>query len=50
MKVCVIKPGARIAIGSSGTSGGTGEALSIIKILTTANIEVRCVYKTFKKR
>lgn len=33
MKVAVIKLGSRIAINSAGTSGGTGEALSIIKML-----------------
>lgn len=40
MRVALIKLGSRISISSSGTSGGTGEALSIIKMLTTAGVEV----------
>jgi len=40
MKVAVIKLGSRIAISSRGTSGGTGEALSIIKMLTNAKVDV----------
>ena len=40
MNVAVIKLGSRIAINSSGTSGGTGEALSIIKMLTDGGASV----------
>lgn len=40
MKVAVIKLGSRVAISSRGTSGGTGETLSIIKMLTKANVDV----------
>lgn len=49
MKVCVIKIGARICINSKSTSGGTGEALSIIKILTEANIDVDVYTKILAK-
>lgn len=49
MKVAVIKLGARIAISSTGTSGGTGEVLSIIKMLTTAVCEVDAFTKILKK-
>ena len=40
MKVAVIKLGSRISVSSNDSSGGTGETLSVIKILTTAGIEV----------
>lgn len=40
MKVALIKLGSRIAISSRATSGGTGEALSIIKMLTNSNVNV----------
>lgn len=49
MKVCVTKLGGRIALGSSSTSGGTGEALAIIKILTEAGIKVDVFTKVLKK-
>jgi len=48
MKVCVIKIGARISLDSKSTSGGTGEALSIIKILTEAGIDVDVYTKVLK--
>lgn len=40
MKVAVIKLGSRVSITSRGTSGGTGEVLSIIKMLTTSGVNV----------
>lgn len=40
MRVAVIKLGSRISINSVGTSGGTGEALAIINILTNAGVAV----------
>jgi len=49
MKVAVIKLGSRISVSSKGTSGGTGEALSIIKMLTTAGVDVD-VYTEVLKR
>lgn len=49
MKVAVIKLGSRISISSTGTSGGTGETLSIIKILTSAGIEVDAYTKVLEK-
>lgn len=49
MKVAVLKLGARIAISSRGTSGGTGEVLSIIKMLTTAGCEVEAFTKILAK-
>jgi len=49
MKVAVLKLGARIAISSSGTSGGTGEVVSIIKMLTTAGCEVDAFTKILRK-
>ena len=49
MKVAVIKLGSRISISSTGTSGGTGETLSIIKILTSAGIEVDAYTKVIDK-
>ena len=49
MKIAVLKLGARIAISSRGTSGGTGEVLSIIKMLTTAGCEVEAFTKILAK-
>lgn len=49
MKVAVIKLGSRISVSSTGTSGGTGETLSIIRILTTAGIEVDAYTKILDK-
>lgn len=49
MKVAVIKLGSRISVSSTGTSGGTGETLSIIKILTTAGISVDAYTKVIDK-
>lgn len=49
MKIAVIKLGSRIAVGNSGTSGGTGEALSVIKCLTTAGAEVTAYTKVLAK-
>ena len=49
MKIGVIKLGSRIAIGSKGTSGGTGEVLSVIKCLTTAGAEVTAYTKVLAK-
>ncbi|MBQ6632426.1 MAG: hypothetical protein IJH55_10105 [Romboutsia sp.] len=49
MKVAVIKLGSRISISSTGTSGGTVETLSIIKILTTAGISVDAYTKILDK-
>lgn len=48
MNICVIKIGSRISIDSKSTSGGTGEALSIIKILTEAGINVDVYTKILK--
>lgn len=45
----MIKLGSRISISSTGTSGGTGETLSIIKILTSARIEVDAYTKVLDK-
>ena len=49
MKVAVLKLGARIAISSTGTSGGTGETLSIINMLTTSGCEVDAYTKVIDK-
>ena len=49
MKVAVIKLGSRISVSSTGTSGGTGETLSIIKILTTAGVDVDAYTKVLSK-
>lgn len=49
MKVCVLKLGGRIAYGSSSTSGGTGEALAVIKIMTESGIEVDAWTKPLAK-
>lgn len=49
MRVAIIKLGSRISVSSTGTSGGTGETLSIIKILTTAGIEVDAYTKILDK-
>jgi len=40
MRLALVKLGARVAINSTSTSGGTGEALSLIKILVRGNNEV----------
>ena len=49
MKIALIKLGSRVSISSQGTSGGTGETLSIIKILTTAGAEVDVYTKVLEK-
>lgn len=49
MNICVFKIGGRIALDSRSTSGGTGEALSIIKILTTGGHNVTVFTKVNKK-
>ena len=49
MKVAVIKLGSRISVSSNDSSGGTGETLSVIKILTTAGIEVDAYTKVLSK-
>lgn len=49
MKIALIKLGSRIALSSSGTSGGTGETLSIIKMLTTAGNQVDAYTKVLDK-
>lgn len=49
MKVAVIKLGSRISFNANDTSGGNGEARSIIKILETAGIEVHIFTKLLKK-
>ena len=49
MKIAVIKLGSRIAVGSRGTSGGTGEVLSVIKILTNGGNEVTAFTKILSK-
>lgn len=48
MKIALIKLGSRVSISSQGTSGGTGETLSIIKILTTAGSSVDVYTKVLK--
>lgn len=48
-KLAVIKLGSRIAISSSGTSGGTGETLSVIEILKTAGYEIDAYTKILSK-
>ena len=48
-KIAVIKLGSRIALSSSGTSGGTGEVLSVIKILNTAGYHVDAYTKVLSK-
>jgi hypothetical protein len=49
MKVAVIKLGSRISFNANDTSGGNGEARSIIKILETAGCEVHIFTKILKK-
>lgn len=49
MKVAVIKLGSRISFNANDTSGGNGEARSIIKILETAGIETHIFTKILKK-
>lgn len=49
MKVAVIKLGSRISFNANDTSGGNGEARSIIKILETAGCEVHIITKLLKK-
>lgn len=49
MKVAVIKLGSRISISSNDSSGGTGETLSIINILTKAGVEVDAFTKVLSK-
>lgn len=49
MRVAVIKLGSRISVSSNDSSGGTGETLSVIKILTTAGIEVDAYTKVLSK-
>lgn len=49
MKVAVIKLGSRISVSSNDSSGGTGETLSIIKLLTTAGVEVDAYTKILSK-
>lgn len=49
MKVAVVKIGARIALSTSSTSGGTGETLSIISLLLGADIGVD-VYSSISSR
>lgn len=48
MKVGVIKLGARISFDSLGTSGGTGETISIIKMLALGGAEVVAFTKIIK--
>lgn len=48
MKVGVIKLGARISFDSLGTSGGTGETISIIKMLAMGGAEVVALTKIIK--
>ena len=45
MKIAVIKLGARISFGSLGTSGGTGEAVSICKMLQIGGADVHIYTK-----
>lgn len=49
MKVAVIKLGSRISVSSNDSSGGTGETLSIIKLLTSAGVEVDAYTKILSK-
>lgn len=49
MKIGVLKLGARISFSSQGTSGGTGEALSIIRMLTGGGGEVVVFTKILNK-
>lgn len=49
MKVCVLKLGSRICVNSRSTSGGNGETLAIIKLLTTSGIDVTAYTKILDK-
>lgn len=49
MKIAIIKLGSRISISSNDSSGGTGETLSIINILTKAGVEVDAFTKILSK-
>jgi hypothetical protein len=49
MKVAVIKLGARIAFGAADTSGGNGEARSILKIIKGSGTDVDVYTKVLKK-
>jgi hypothetical protein len=49
MKVGVIKIGARISFSSQGTSGGTGEALSILKMLDKGGADIVVFTKILDK-
>ncbi len=49
MKIAVIKLGARISFSSQGSSGGTGEALSIIKMLEQGGADVHIFTKILDK-
>ena len=49
MNIALIKLGSRISISSTGTSGGTGEALSIIKMLIEGGASVDVYTKVLKK-
>jgi hypothetical protein len=49
MKIAVIKLGARISYKSVGTSGGTGEAISIIDILRKSSSDVHIYTKILDK-
>lgn len=49
MKVAVVKIGARISFGSKDTSGGNGEARSIVKMLQLGGAETHVFTKILKK-
>ena len=49
MKIGVLKLGARISFSSQGTSGGTGEALSIIRMLKGGGADVKVYTKILPK-
>lgn len=49
MKIGVIKLGARISFSSQGTSGGTGEAVSIIKMLEQGGADIKIITKILSK-
>lgn len=49
MKIGVIKLGARISFNGSSTSGGSGEAISICKILKEAGCDVHIITTILKK-
>lgn len=49
MKVALIKLGSRISVSSKGTSGGTGEALSIIKMLVKSGVDVDAYTEVLNK-